>query len=220
MRFWLNLIFLVFSAAASAQEIGGSKTIAVPKTTTNNPSVSSPAPETNKPMFSSIPEPKPSRTLDLKPPNSNFGKAPMQFDNPNKSVEEKLNKQSYSVYDTDVRRDQFLGEIRTKSKVGRILYRDYDRVDGDAIRIYVNGVQTQPQIILDGEFSGFDITFEIGTNMIEFESLSEGYAPPNTAELVVVDENGAVLFQNGWAIANGYKASINIVRDGHDTSGK
>jgi len=214
MRLLLNLFVLCLSVAAFAQnELGGSKTISMPKPTTNNPSIAAPVAEPNKPMFSSIPEPKPSRSLNPEPLNSNFGKAPTQFDNPNKSVEQKLNKQSYSVYDTDVRRDQFLGEIRTKSKVGRILYRDYDRVDGDAIRIYVNGVQTQPQIILDGDFSGFDITFEVGTNMIEFESLSEGYAPPNTAELVVVDENGAVLLQNGWAIANGYKASINIIRD-------
>jgi hypothetical protein len=213
MRLWLNLILLSLSAVAFAQELGGSRTIAMPKSTTKNPTVTTPTPEPNKPMFSSIPEPKPSRSLDPEPANSNFGKTPAQFDNPHTAVEQKLNKQSYAIYDADVKRDQFLGEIRTKSKIGRILYRDYDRVDGDVIRIYVNGSQTQPQIILDGDFTGFDITFQEGTNMIEFESLSEGYAPPNTAELVVVDENGAVLFQNGWAIANGFKASINIIRN-------
>jgi hypothetical protein len=213
MRLLLNFILLGFSTAMFAQIEFGGKTIEMPKSTTNNPSVTNPTPAPNKPMFSSIPEPKPSRTLDLPPSNSNFGKAPTTFENPHADVEKKLNKQSYSVYDADVRRDQFLGEIRTKSKIGRILYRDYDRVDGDVIRIYINGVQTQPQTILDGEFSGFDITFQEGTNMIEFESLSEGYAPPNTAELVVLDENGAVLFQNGWAIANGFKASVNIIRD-------
>ena len=213
MRFLLTFMLFAFSAAVVAQELGGNKTIKMPKSTVNNPSVSAPTPEPNKPMFSSIPEPKPSRTLDITPSNSNFGKAPAAFENPHAEVEKKLNKQSYTVYDADVRRDQFLGEIRTKSKIGRILYRDYDRVDGDVIRIYINGVQTQPQTILDGEFTGFDITFQEGTNMIEFESLSEGYAPPNTAELVVMDENGVVLFQNGWAIANGFKASVNIIRD-------
>src|SRR6478672_4000014 len=187
MRLLLTSMCLAFSFLSVAQtELGGNKTIKMPKSTANNPSVTAPTPEKDKPMFSSIPEPKPSRTLDPITPNSNFGKAPVQFDNPNLAVEQKLNKQSYTVYDANVRRDQFLGEIRTKSKVGRILYRDYDRVDGDVIRIYVNGEQTQPQIILDGDFTGFDITFKEGTNMIEFESLSEGYAPPNTAELVVV----------------------------------
>jgi len=214
MKGFIFFLVIFFVGIVSAQtELGGTKTIAMPKNTTNNPSVTTPTPKPNAPMFSSIPEPKPSRTLDPEPLNNNFGKTPTAFENPHTAIEQKLNKQNYTVYDTNVRRDQFLGEIKTKSKVGRILYRDYDRVDGDAIRIYVNGIQTQPQIILDGEFSGFDITFQEGTNMIEFESLSEGYAPPNTAELVVVDENGTVLFQNGWAIANGFKASINIIRD-------
>jgi hypothetical protein len=214
MRSLLTFMLLAFSAVVFAQpELGGSKSIKMPTPSANNPSVTNPAPVPSKPMFSSIPEPKPSRTLDLTPSNSNFGKAPTAFENPHVDVEKKLNKQSYSVYDVDVKRDQFLGEIRTKSKIGRILYRDYDRIDGDVIRIYINGVQTQPQTILDEEFTGFDITFQEGTNMIEFESLSEGYAPPNTAELVVLDENGVVLFQNGWAIANGFKASVNIIRD-------
>jgi hypothetical protein len=214
MRLLLTSILLAFSAYSVAQtELGGNKTIKMPKPTTNNPSLTAPAPEPDKGMFSSIPEPKPSRTLDPAPPNTNFGKTPIPFDNPHAAVQQKLNKQNYTVYDTNVRRDQFLGEIRTKSKIGRILYRDYDRIDGDVIRIYVNGIQTQPQIILDEDFTGFDITFQEGTNMIEFESLSEGYAPPNTAELVVLDENGVVLFQNGWAIANGFKASVNIIRD-------
>lgn len=210
----LTFIFLAISAVAAAQpELGGTKSINMPKPTAENPSLATPVPEPNKPMFSSIPEPKPSRTLDLEPLNGNFGKTATKFDNPHADVQQKLNKQNYTVYDTNVRRDQFLGEIRTKSKVGRILYRDYDRIDGDVIRIYVNGIQTQPQIILDEDFTGFDITFQEGTNMIEFESLSEGFAPPNTAELVVLDENGVVLFQNGWAIANGFKASVNIIRD-------
>lgn len=213
MRFLLHILLLLVSAGAAAQGEFGGKTIKMPTNSGSATPIVTPTPSPNTNPFSSIPEPKPSRTLDTAPLNSNFGKAPATFDDPHTDVVAKLNKQNYQVYDVNVKRDQFLGEIRTKSKVGRILYRDYDRVDGDVIRIYVNGVQTQPQIILDGEFTGFDITFQEGTNMIEFESLSEGYAPPNTAELVVVDESGAVLFQNGWAIANGFKASINIIRD-------
>lgn len=212
MRQLLGLLFLLWSACAAAQPEFGGKTINVPKPGTSN-TVVTPTPSPEKSLFSSLPEPKPSRTIDDKPLNSNFGKATTQFDNPHTEVEQKLNKQSYQVWDVEVKRNQFLGEIRTKSKTGRILYRDYDKVDGDVIKIFVNGVETRQQIILDGEFSGFDITFEVGGNMIEFESLSEGYAPPNTAELVVLDENGAVLFQNGWAIANGYKASISIYKE-------
>jgi len=211
MRLLTLLLLAVPAVVVSQIEPGGVKTIKMPKPDPSAPSVVAPVPD--KPSFGSISESKPSRGLDLPQPNSNFGKAPQKFDNPHAEVQQKLNKQSYAVYDVDVRRNQYLGEIKTKSKIGRIQYRDYDRIDGDVIRIYINGVVTQPQIILDEDFTGFDITFQQGINLIEFESLSEGFAPPNTAELVVLDENGQVLLQNGWAIANGFKASVTILRE-------
>lgn len=204
------LLLMAFSfATVSAQELGGKKLIAVPKPNSTLPPVTSSS-STTTPLFN-FPEPKPSRSLDTSP-MSGFGKT-QQFDNPNADVEKKINKANYQIWDVDPKRNQYLGEIKTKSKIGRIVYRDYDAIDGDVIRIYIDGQLTANSIGLSGEFSGFDITFKEGMNRIEFESLSEGFAPPNTAEIVVYDEQGNVLFQNGWAIANGFRASVDIIKD-------
>src|SRR5690606_37813006 len=208
MKIWLVFAMFCF-VSVSAQPEFGTKSIAVPKPATTLPPPSTPSSSSS--LFNVSAEPKPSRSLDVSP-ISIFGK-PSDFKNPNAEVQEKMNKANYTIYDGNPKRHQFLGEIRTKSKIGRIAYRDHDQIDGDVIRIYVNGELTANGIGLTRELRGFDITFVEGTNKIEFESISEGFAPPNTAELVVYDENGQVLFQNGWAIANGYKASVDIIRE-------
>lgn len=209
MRILLLLMAFSFATVSAQPEIGGKKSIAVPKSNSTLPPPSASSSSSSS-MFN-LPEPKPSRTLDTSPMSS-FGK-PQQFDNPNAEVEKNINKKNYQIWDVDPKRNQYLGEIKTKSKVGRIVYRDYDAIDGDVIRIYIDGQLTANSIGLSGDFEGFDITFKEGTNKIEFESLSEGFSPPNTAEIVVYDEQGNVLFQNGWAIANGYRASVDIIKD-------
>lgn len=208
MRILLFLMAFGF-ATVSAQTEFGTKSLSVPKPASTLPPVTSSSSATS-PKFS-FPDPKPSRSLDTSPMSS-FGKT-QQFDNPNADVEKKINQKNYQIWDADPKRNQYLGEIKTKSKIGRIVYRDYDAIDGDVIRIYIDGQLTANSIGLSGEFQGFDITFKDGMNRIEFESLSEGFSPPNTAEIVVYDEQGNVLFQNGWAIANGYRASVDIIKD-------
>jgi hypothetical protein len=208
MRWILFLVMVCASAALSAQTDIGTKSITVPKSS----GITTPPMPSSSSLFNK-PEPKPTRELNMEPLNTNFGKKP-KFENPNAGTEEKLNKLNFTIWDgEDPKRNQYLGEIKTKSKIGRIVYRDYDVIDGDVIRIYVNGEQTMSQIGLTGEFRGFDIVFKEGTNTIEFESISEGFGPPNTAEIQVLDEQGTVIFDNGWAIANGFRASVDIIKE-------
>jgi hypothetical protein len=208
---------LFVSAGISAQtDVGGKKTIVVPKIKKPKPATP-PANEAPTTLFTA-PEPKPINRPEPEPLNSGFAKAPPQFANPNAEVLEKLRKQEYRPeHMRDQRENQYLGEIRTKSKIGRIVYRDFDEIDGDVIMIYIDGIQTRSETYLDATLQGFAITFKEGTNTIQFESLDEGLGPPNTAEVQVLDEQGNVIFASRWAILNGFRATIDIIKE-HETT--
>ena len=92
-------------------------------------------------------------------------------------------------------------------------YRDAAFVDGDKIRVYLNDKMIQPEVLLDGEFKGFQITLEKGINRIDFEALNEGFAPPNTAEFQVFDDKGNIISASQWNIGIGYKATIIVTKD-------
>jgi hypothetical protein len=71
----------------------------------------------------------------------------------------------------------------------------------------------QPEVILNGEFKGFEIKLEKGVNKIDFEALNEGFAAPNTAEFQVYDDKGTVVASNQWNIGLGYKATIILMKE-------
>ncbi|MEZ7500637.1 hypothetical protein QO200_18115 [Flavobacterium sp. Arc3] len=106
------------------------------------------------------------------------------------------------------RRNQDLGLFKTNSKTAKVRYRDAAYVDGDKIRIYVNYKVVDYEVLLEGEFKGFEIKLEKGINRIDFEALNEGFASPNTAEFEVYDDNGKLISSSQWNIGEGYKATI------------
>lgn len=111
------------------------------------------------------------------------------------------------------KRNQDLGSYSTNSVKAYVKYRDAAFVDGDKIRVYLNDKMIQPQVLLDGEFKGFQITLEKGINKIDFEALNEGFAPPNTAEFQVFDDKGNIISASQWNIGIGYKATIIVTKD-------
>jgi hypothetical protein len=106
------------------------------------------------------------------------------------------------------RRNQDLGVYKTSSTTARIRYRDGAYVDGDKIRVYVNYKVIDYDVLLDGNFKGFDVKLEKGVNRINFEALNEGFAPPNTAEFQVHDDKGQLISSSQWNIGQGYMATI------------
>jgi hypothetical protein len=106
------------------------------------------------------------------------------------------------------KRNQYLGSFKTKSFTSTIRYRDAAFVDGDKIKVYLNGKIIEPEVVLDGEFKGFKINLEKGVNRIDFEALNEGFASPNTAEFSVYDDKGVVISTSEWNVGTGYKATI------------
>lgn len=174
------------------------------------PPAAAPAIPEKPPVFSNKPK---SSGFEAPPLNSNFGKAREKFANPNASVEEKLNDGNYKLYDRTEMKDTHLGDIRTKSGVLRVSYRDYSALDGDIVRIYVDGVVIIRAVVLDGVSKGFDIPIEKGLHAIYIEALSEGDSPPNTAEFTIFDNEGNALMSNQWSLSVGYRASIGVFRE-------
>ena len=107
--------------------------------------------------------------------------------------------------------DQYLGEIRTSSGSVTIMYRDHEYVDGDRVRIYVNGDIVKTSVYLSGNFNGFTFPLQSGFNKVEFQALNQGTSGPNTAELLIYDEDGNTLSSNQWNLTTGRKATVTII---------
>ncbi|MCG2430289.1 hypothetical protein [Aequorivita xiaoshiensis] len=109
-------------------------------------------------------------------------------------------------------KDQYLGDFKTTAKKATIMYRDHEFVDGDMIRVWVNGQIEIAHVRLEGSFKGFDLPLEDGFNKIDFEALNQGSSGPNTAQVNVYDEIGNLLASYEWNLLTGNKATTIIVK--------
>jgi hypothetical protein len=109
--------------------------------------------------------------------------------------------------------DQHFGSFTTTAKFVNVLYRDHEYVDGDRIRVIVNGDILQSNIYLNGSFRGFTLVLDKGVNRIEFMALNQGSSGPNTAQFKVFDENENVVSSNKWNLTTGGKAIVVIVKE-------
>lgn len=135
-----------------------------------------------------------------------------EFKNPGAIYQQKLNKKEGEVSQV-FRKNQNLGDFKTKASFLSIFCRDNEFVDGDRVRIYINDILIQSDILLDGDFKQFEISLKKGFNKIDIEALNQGTSGPNTAEFMVYDEKGGLISQNQWNLATGYKATIVVVRE-------
>ena len=110
-------------------------------------------------------------------------------------------------------RDQYLGELRTGSLNVSIMYRDHEYVDGDRVRIYVNGDIVKSSVYLSAGFNGFTFLLQPGFNKVEFQALNQGSSGPNTAELRIFNDEGDVISANQWNLTTGRKAMVTIIKE-------
>ena len=113
---------------------------------------------------------------------------------------------------SDLNRDFFLGNIETRSNYVMIKCRDHEYVDGDRIRLMLNGSVIHPNIILNSTYYTVDIDLDDGYNNIDFIALNEGKSSPNTAQLVVYDQFGNEISNKSWLLSTGYKAKLVIFK--------
>ncbi len=230
---FLSFIFFLLSFCMNAQSETGKKAklgfnfpiVAKPELKPIEPKPTKSSPFSNldslqntKPLFtpnSSLfnENKKPSFVIGEKP-EINLNSQP-NFINPNADIIEKLNGYPKPASENfkAIRGNQDLGNFKLDSKFVNIRYRDFGEIDGDLIRVYLNGHVIYENVFLDGYFKGLEITLEKGFNKIDFEALNQGTSGPNTAEFQVFDDNEKLVSANQWNLVTGFKASIMITKD-------
>lgn len=109
------------------------------------------------------------------------------------------------------KRDIFFGDFTVDGDI--ILYcRDFGAIDGDRISIIVNGKVEIHDILMLGEYQGFQVFLKPGFNNIEFIALNQGEYSPNTADFKIVNNKGVVT-QGQWNLATGSKAQFVIIKN-------
>ncbi|MFV7234158.1 hypothetical protein [Flavobacterium sp. ZB4R12] len=126
---------------------------------------------------------------------------------------EKITKKAENLEVVNYKRNQNLGNFKTGSLTAKVRYRDAAYVDGDKIRVYLNDKVIEYEVVLDGDFKGFQIKLEKGINKIDFEALNEGFAPPNTAEFEVYDDKGSIISSSQWNLGIDFKATLILMKE-------
>lgn len=108
---------------------------------------------------------------------------------------------------------QNLGSFSTKGKFVEIYCRDYQYVDGDRVRVYVNGKMVHSDLSLQATYTPVLVVLDKGFNTIEIEALNQGSSGPNTASFKVFDEAGKLVTSNEWNLLTGAKASMIVVKN-------
>lgn len=109
--------------------------------------------------------------------------------------------------------DQYLGDVKSNGKFIGIVCRDHEFVDGDRVKIYVNDMVVEPNMLLTGTFKGVNVDLQSGFNRLEFEALNHGSSAPNTAQVDVYDETGQLIYSNKWLLSSGSKATLIVTKE-------
>lgn len=109
--------------------------------------------------------------------------------------------------------DQYLGDFKTGGKFIEVYCRDDQYVDGDKIRVFLNGEMIHSSITLGAGWTPILLTLKKGFNTIEFEALNQGSSGPNTAAFSVMDDRGLIMNSNRWNLLTGSKASMIVVKE-------
>ncbi|MDT0647606.1 hypothetical protein RM545_12975 [Zunongwangia sp. F260] len=208
MKYFFTLIFIF------AFTIGSKAQIEIPRSTNTGTLLPAEPENNNTGAFSSFrlnkEEEKENNFLKKEPRKLDFRETKNEFLTAGDAVEEKWKKDKEAK--EEYRGDQYLGDFTTKGAYVELYCRDHEFVDGDRVRISVNGVVVEPSIVLSGGYRPILITLDSGLNNIEFEALNQGSSGPNTAELRVFDAQGQPVTRNIWNLLTGAKASMIVLK--------
>lgn len=112
----------------------------------------------------------------------------------------------------EFRRDQYLGDFKTTGVFVELYCRDHEYIDGDKVKITVNGVVINRNMSLGATYTPIMVRLDSGLNNIEFEALNQGTSGPNTAELRVYDDQGREVIRKEWNLLTGAKANLVVVK--------
>ncbi|WP_298503980.1 hypothetical protein [uncultured Maribacter sp.] len=109
--------------------------------------------------------------------------------------------------------DQYLGDVKNNGEFVGIVCRDHEFVDGDRVKIWLNGVVVEHNILLTSSFKGINADLKKGFNRIDFEALNTGTSAPNTAQINIYDDKGELIYANKWLLSTGSKATLIITKE-------
>ncbi|WP_396636681.1 hypothetical protein [Maribacter sp. R77961] len=109
--------------------------------------------------------------------------------------------------------DQYLGDVKSNGKFIGIVCRDHEYVDGDRVKIWVNDMVVEPNMLLTGAFKGVNVDLQKGFNKLDFEALNHGSSAPNTAQVDVYDDTGQLIYSNKWLLSSGSKATLIVTKE-------
>lgn len=108
--------------------------------------------------------------------------------------------------------DVFLGEYTVYTKEIDISCRDYSAIDGDLVRVWLNGEMVTKQIDLESGYKKYKYTLQEGLNIIQIEALNVGLSFPNTGQFLFLDGNGKKITEQFWGLNQGYRAIVKVYR--------
>ena len=108
--------------------------------------------------------------------------------------------------------DVFLGEYVVYTPTSILKYRDFSAIDGDAIRIWINGQIVKDFAILKSDYESFECVLNEGLNIVQIEALNVGKYFPNTGGFILSDGNSKLLVNQNWALAEGFRGVFRIMR--------
>jgi hypothetical protein len=108
--------------------------------------------------------------------------------------------------------DKYFGDFRVNSENITLYCRDHMYVDGDRVRVILNGEIVEYDIFLTNQNKEIRIKLKEGINKVEVIALNQGTSGPNTAAFEVFDDKGYSILNNIWNLGTGVKASFVIIR--------
>lgn len=204
------LLFFVFLSVslAFAQPDNGSKTIAPPGLNTPTPTTGDTPMDATpiRPKFNdNAPESRPSL---IEPKQFSMVKD-YGFAKPDYGYTPKWLQKDDEMRD-EYKKDRYFGDFSVWTDKVVLMCRDHMYVDGDRVRVFLNGEIIEYDVFLMSEYKRINIELKPGINRIEVIALNQGTSGPNTAEFAVFDENGREVLKNVWNLATGVKASFVI----------
>ncbi|HCQ13591.1 hypothetical protein [Flavobacterium sp.] len=108
--------------------------------------------------------------------------------------------------------DMFLGEFIVYTSEITTACRDYGAIDGDNVRISVNGEIIVRNVDLRSGFQKYTLHLKEGLNIIHLQALNTGEFFPNTGQFIFYDGNDKIVTNQNWGLNQGYKAVVRIIK--------
>jgi len=145
-------------------------------------------------------------TVGLKAPSN------VELRNPSEIFTEKIQKEmkKEGITKEILNSDLFLGEFIVYTEELNTACRDYGAIDGDNVRIWLNGELVVRNVSLDSDFKKYKLNLNEGLNIIHIEAINTGEFFPNTGQFIFSDANGKLITNQDWGLNTGYRAIIKI----------